>query len=34
MVRTDGTDGNLHDYEIKYTFGATPLQQYLIERVD
>jgi len=30
-VRTDGPDGKLHDYEIKYTFGVTPLQQYLIE---
>ena len=31
MVRTDGADGKLSDYEIKYTFGVTPLQQYLIE---
>ncbi|NOQ89630.1 MAG: tetratricopeptide repeat protein, partial [Gammaproteobacteria bacterium] len=31
MVQTDGQDGKLHDYEIKYTFGVTPLQQYLIE---
>ena len=31
MVRTDGPDGKLADYEIKYTFGVTPLQQYLIE---
>ncbi|HJZ04763.1 MAG TPA: multiheme c-type cytochrome, partial [Patescibacteria group bacterium] len=31
MVRTDGPDGKLHDYEIKYTFGIYPLQQYLIE---
>ena len=31
MVQTDGPDGKLHDYEIKYTFGVTPLQQYLIE---
>jgi predicted CXXCH cytochrome family protein len=31
MVRTDGPDGKLHDYEIKYTFGVAPLQQYLIE---
>ena len=30
MVRTDGPDGKLADYEIKYTFGVTPLQQYLI----
>ena len=26
-----GLDGALHDYEIKFTFGVTPLQQYLIE---
>jgi tetratricopeptide (TPR) repeat protein len=31
MVRTDGPDGKLHDYEIRYTFGVTPLQQYLVE---
>jgi len=31
MVTTDGPDGALHDYEIKYTFGVRPLQQYLIE---
>ena len=31
FVRTDGPDGALHDYEIKYTFGYRPLQQYLIE---
>ncbi|MGE5198215.1 MAG: tetratricopeptide repeat protein [Rhodospirillaceae bacterium] len=30
FVRTDGPDGQLHDYEIAYTFGFTPLQQYLI----
>ena len=30
MVRTDGPDGVLHDYEITYTFGIDPLQQYLI----
>ena len=30
MVRTDGPDGALHDYEIKFTFGVSPLQQYLI----
>ena len=30
-VNTDGPDGKLHDYEIKYTFGVYPLQQYLIE---
>ena len=31
MVRTDGPDGELNDYQIKYTFGVAPLQQYLVE---
>jgi tetratricopeptide (TPR) repeat protein len=31
FVRTDGPDGALHDYEIKYVFGYRPLQQYLVE---
>jgi len=31
FVQTDGPDGTLTDYEITYTFGATPLQQYLVE---
>jgi len=31
FVNTIGADGQLADYEIKYTFGITPLQQYLIE---
>jgi len=30
MVRTDGPDGKLTDYEISHTFGVYPLQQYLI----
>jgi tetratricopeptide (TPR) repeat protein len=30
FVHTDGPDGAMHDYEIAYTFGVTPLQQYLI----
>ncbi len=30
FINTQGADGNNHDYEIKYTFGYTPLQQYLI----
>ena len=30
MARTEGPDGALHDYEIAYTFGVFPLQQYLI----
>jgi predicted CXXCH cytochrome family protein len=31
FVNTDGPDGKLADYEIKYTFGIEPLQQYLVE---
>ncbi|MGZ9241204.1 MAG: tetratricopeptide repeat protein [Candidatus Binatia bacterium] len=34
FVNTDGPNGKLKDYEIKYTFGVTPLQQYLIEFPD
>jgi Tfp pilus assembly protein PilF len=30
LVHTDGPDGALHDYQIAYTFGHYPLQQYLI----
>ena len=30
MVRTEGPGGALDDYEIAYTFGIYPLQQYLI----
>jgi tetratricopeptide (TPR) repeat protein len=30
FVRTDGPDGKLQDFEIAYTFGVFPLQQYLI----
>jgi len=31
MVRTDGPDGRLHDYEISYAFGVYPLQQYMVK---
>jgi predicted CXXCH cytochrome family protein len=31
FVRTEGPDGKLSDFEVKYTFGVAPLQQYLIE---
>lgn len=31
MVFTDGETGDMKEYEIKYTFGFTPLQQYLVE---
>jgi tetratricopeptide (TPR) repeat protein len=30
-VRTDGPDGRLADFDVKYVFGIRPLQQYLIE---
>jgi hypothetical protein len=30
FVNTDGPEGKLADYEVKYTFGVSPLQQYLI----
>jgi tetratricopeptide (TPR) repeat protein len=30
FVRADGPDGKPGDYEIAYTFGVTPLQQYLV----
>lgn len=31
MVKTEGAKGKLQEFEIKYTFGVQPLQQYLIE---
>ena len=31
FIKTDGEDGKLHEYEVKYTFGVYPLQQYLLE---
>ena len=34
MVNTEGADGKMHDYEIKYTFGINPLQQYMVEFPD
>ena len=34
FVETDGPDGKLATYEVKYTFGVDPLQQYLIEFPD
>ena len=30
-VTTDDVDGRLQDFDVKYTFGVSPLQQYLIE---
>ncbi len=34
MVNTEGPDGKYHDYEVKYTFGVHPLQQYMVEFPD
>jgi Flp pilus assembly protein TadD/formate-dependent nitrite reductase cytochrome c552 subunit len=34
LVETDGADGKLAIFEVKYTFGVDPLQQYLIEFPD
>ncbi len=33
-VNTEGPDGNYHDYKIIYTFGITPLQQYIVKFPD
>jgi predicted CXXCH cytochrome family protein len=33
-ARTEGPDGKPADYRIKYTFGVSPLQQYLVEFPD
>lgn len=33
-VNTDAADGSMQDFEITYTFGLTPLQQYLVEFPD
>ena len=29
-VRTEGADGKLQDFDLAYTFGVSPLQQYLV----
>jgi predicted CXXCH cytochrome family protein len=34
LVETDGPDGELAVFEVKYTFGIEPLQQYLVEFPD
>lgn len=34
FVRTDGADGKLADFQVKFTFGVYPLQQYLVEFPD
>jgi tetratricopeptide (TPR) repeat protein len=33
-VNTDGSDGSMQDFEIRYVFGVRPLQQYLVEFPD
>lgn len=34
LVETDGADGQLATFEVRYTFGVDPLQQYLVEFPD
>jgi len=34
LVNTDGAGGRLANFEVRYTFGVAPLQQYLIELPD
>jgi predicted CXXCH cytochrome family protein len=34
LVETDGADGKLATFEVKYAFGVDPLQQYLVEFPD
>ncbi|MHC5209310.1 MAG: tetratricopeptide repeat protein [Planctomycetota bacterium] len=31
LVETEGPDGELHEYEVRHTFGVDPLQQYLVD---
>ncbi|MFK8110798.1 MAG: cytochrome c3 family protein [Rubripirellula sp.] len=31
MIHTDGEDGTMQDFEVKYVFGYEPLQQYMVE---
>ena len=31
MVETEGPDGNLSEFEVRYVFGFEPLQQYMVE---
>lgn len=31
VIRTDGPDGKLADFDVKYVFGVRPLQQYLLQ---
>ena len=32
VVNTEGSDGRNHDFDVRYTFGVWPLQQYLVEQ--
>ncbi len=34
FVNTEGPDGEFQDFEIKYTFGCEPMQQYMVEFPD
>ena len=34
FANTEGADGKSHDFEITYTFGVFPLQQYLVRFAD
>ncbi len=34
MVRTDNKDGELEEFVVSFTFGVTPLQQYLVQMED
>ncbi|MDE0940438.1 MAG: multiheme c-type cytochrome, partial [Pirellulales bacterium] len=34
MIHTEGPDGKLADFEVKYVFGFDPLQQYMVEFPD
>ena len=31
IVNTEGPDGEMTDFEVKYVFGVDPLQQYMVE---
>ena len=31
MINTEGPDGTMQDFEVKYVFGVRPLQQYMVE---
>ncbi len=31
MINTEGPDGQMQDFEVKYVFGYEPLQQYMVE---